>query len=361
MENRFGADFSGVRIHKGDYASGLSDRLHAQAFTTGNDIYFNSGKYDPGTNQGKKLIAHELTHTIQQGSSPVKSAPVVQRSFWSGLKKIGSWIGGAAKKVWSGLKWFGGQLIDKIAGVFQRFAFWMTQLPVRIYRLFAGLWKGLKTFKPWTLSWWKSLAEADTWKNFLKWIGTAALQILEIGGIGEAYETIQDLVKFNTRVLSAGEVNAGKSIFGTAINFDFVRVDTGAVIGPLFSDRAYTSFHTINSWGTESTDVMIHELTHVWQYENSGAIYMPQAIHAQKWGGGYDYGDVAGLQARQAAGKGFLSFNREQQAQIVQDFYRLRQNGHIPGSFATTTDIPLYVSFVKTVSSLDPVVLSTPV
>ncbi|MFY7839757.1 MAG: DUF4157 domain-containing protein, partial [Lacibacter sp.] len=47
MESRFGADFSGVRIHTGSYAENLSTGIHAQAFTHGNDIYFNSGKYSP--------------------------------------------------------------------------------------------------------------------------------------------------------------------------------------------------------------------------------------------------------------------------------------------------------------------------
>jgi hypothetical protein len=66
MESRFGADFSGVRIHTGAYASKLSDELNAQAFTVGNDIYFNSGKFSPDSLAGKHLLAHELTHTIQQ-------------------------------------------------------------------------------------------------------------------------------------------------------------------------------------------------------------------------------------------------------------------------------------------------------
>ncbi|RXK58590.1 DUF4157 domain-containing protein [Lacibacter luteus] len=69
METRFGADFSGVRIHTGSYAEGLSSTIHAQAFTHGNDIYFNSGKYSPHTEAGGTLLAHELTHTIQQGAS----------------------------------------------------------------------------------------------------------------------------------------------------------------------------------------------------------------------------------------------------------------------------------------------------
>jgi hypothetical protein len=69
MESRFGADFSGVRIHTGDYAAQLSSDLQAQAFTVGNDIYFNSGKYTPESSSGRYLLAHELTHTLQQGGS----------------------------------------------------------------------------------------------------------------------------------------------------------------------------------------------------------------------------------------------------------------------------------------------------
>ncbi|MFY9152173.1 MAG: DUF4157 domain-containing protein [Prolixibacteraceae bacterium] len=69
MGNGFGADFSSVRIHTDSNAALASKQLGAQAFTTGNDIFFNSGKYNPETQSGKKLLAHELTHTIQQGAS----------------------------------------------------------------------------------------------------------------------------------------------------------------------------------------------------------------------------------------------------------------------------------------------------
>ncbi len=63
MESRFGADFSGVRVHE---APKEASDIGAQAFTHGQDIYFNSGKYNPGSSSGKELLAHELTHTIQQ-------------------------------------------------------------------------------------------------------------------------------------------------------------------------------------------------------------------------------------------------------------------------------------------------------
>lgn len=68
MNGAFGADFSGVRIHTDGKATQLSEKLQAKAFTTGNNIYFNHGQYQPGTHDGKRLLAHELTHTIQQGN-----------------------------------------------------------------------------------------------------------------------------------------------------------------------------------------------------------------------------------------------------------------------------------------------------
>ncbi|WOD42843.1 eCIS core domain-containing protein [Hwangdonia lutea] len=66
MENGFGADFSHVNIHTDNQAIQMSKRIKAQAFTHGNDIYFNKGKYNPSSRSGKHLLAHELTHTIQQ-------------------------------------------------------------------------------------------------------------------------------------------------------------------------------------------------------------------------------------------------------------------------------------------------------
>ncbi|HVU99488.1 MAG TPA: DUF4157 domain-containing protein [Puia sp.] len=72
MESGFGADFSGVRIHNDGGAREMSKDLNAQAFTHGKDIYFNSGKYDPASTGGQKLLAHELTHVVQQGGGVVK-------------------------------------------------------------------------------------------------------------------------------------------------------------------------------------------------------------------------------------------------------------------------------------------------
>jgi hypothetical protein len=69
MERGFGADFSGVRVHTGGQTDALNRSLNARAFTTGSDIFFGKGQYNPGSRGGQELIAHELTHTVQQGAS----------------------------------------------------------------------------------------------------------------------------------------------------------------------------------------------------------------------------------------------------------------------------------------------------
>jgi hypothetical protein len=74
MEPRFGADFRNVRIHSDAESSGLSNQLGARAFTYQNHIFFSSDQYQPGTSEGKQLLAHELTHTLQQGSSPLQKS-----------------------------------------------------------------------------------------------------------------------------------------------------------------------------------------------------------------------------------------------------------------------------------------------
>ncbi len=66
FERRFGHDFGQIRIHAGDEAAATARSLDARAFTVGNDIAFDAGEYQPGTVGGRQLLAHELTHTIQQ-------------------------------------------------------------------------------------------------------------------------------------------------------------------------------------------------------------------------------------------------------------------------------------------------------
>jgi hypothetical protein len=77
MESRFGADFGSVRVHSDPEAAGLSNQLSARAFTYQNHVFFSRDQYQPGTSEGKHLLAHELTHTIQQGHAVQRSSQAI--------------------------------------------------------------------------------------------------------------------------------------------------------------------------------------------------------------------------------------------------------------------------------------------
>lgn len=79
MEQRFAADFGAVRVHTDEAAASRSQALDARAFTVGGDIHFGAGEFQPDSQSGRELIAHELTHTIQQGAAP-QAQTAVQRS-----------------------------------------------------------------------------------------------------------------------------------------------------------------------------------------------------------------------------------------------------------------------------------------
>ena len=86
MEPAFGADFGAVRVHTGDEAHSLANRASALAFAHGVNIYFGRGQFQPDTTPGRRLLAHELTHVVQQGRAVQRSS--IQRSpFASSLAR----------------------------------------------------------------------------------------------------------------------------------------------------------------------------------------------------------------------------------------------------------------------------------
>ncbi|WP_322755332.1 eCIS core domain-containing protein [Frankia sp. Cas3] len=70
MEPRFGADFSRVRVHTDTQAAQSARAVHALAYTVGPHIAFDEGRYSPATDTGRRLLAHELTHVVQQAANP---------------------------------------------------------------------------------------------------------------------------------------------------------------------------------------------------------------------------------------------------------------------------------------------------
>lgn len=80
LEPRFGRDLGAVRVHEGPEAAEAAQAAEARAFTVGRDVVFSPGQYAPGTPDGRRLLAHELAHVVQQSAPGSPSA--VQRSPW---------------------------------------------------------------------------------------------------------------------------------------------------------------------------------------------------------------------------------------------------------------------------------------
>jgi hypothetical protein len=112
MEPRFRASFANVRIHTGEQAAQLSTGLGAQAFTVGPHVFFGKDQYRPDSQAGRELIAHELTHTVQQGAAvqdgavrrsadltvAERAGPQVQRSFL-GIPNPREYFAGKARAI----------------------------------------------------------------------------------------------------------------------------------------------------------------------------------------------------------------------------------------------------------------------
>jgi hypothetical protein len=337
MESRFGFDFGNVRIHAGEKSARSAEALNSVAYTVGNDIVFGSGEYSPETPRGQRLLAHELAHVIQQGSAiekgvgamPMQRAPTgqVQRGFfgsiWKGIKSAASWVGerirGAAMWAVNLVRDLPARigrlvttLVEGIAGV-------VTFVPEMIGAIRTGGIKGLGNFL------WEKLRSAGAWMLNL------FTRVFDLVGGPELTELAIHLLS-KTSPLTPAMIAAASQVLGpNAIRWGDVRVAEGGILSLIFlinKKRAFTTFHTINlPPGDKSRlDIVVHELTHVYQYEKAGGWYIAQAIHAQATVG-YGYGGAAGLQSALATGKHFRDFNREQQAQIAQDYYNLVVGG----------------------------------
>ena len=252
--------------------------------------------------------------------------------------------------VWDGITGVFKWALDKAEIIGQRFYDWASHIDDRLYRLGSDL-AGSLTHWPW---------QADFWKG----LGRAVIDSLEVVGLGEAWEIAFEILKPWQRGMTSEEIAVARSVFGDSIPYDQVRLDEHSLMAGI--GRTHVTGTIINSTKDLNDDEMIHELTHVWQYVNDGLVYIPEAIAAQS-GEGYDYGGVADLRTKMAAGQGISAYNREQQGEIVRDYFNLRlkarQQYEAVGQIAPLSlrrDLDVYIHFVKDVSTLTAAQLDTP-
>jgi len=154
----------------------------------------------------------------------------------------------------------------------------------------------------------------------LRWIVGLVLKGIDLLPIPLIIETLMDVIKWKTRSMTADEIKIANSVFGNAINYSLVGMDPSSWPVKKGKAMAYVTLHTINFEKSIPDHILLHELTHIWQYRKHGSLYLTEALYAQRWGGGYNYGGSEALKANE--GKGLMAFNFEQQAEIVEDFFK---------------------------------------
>ena len=130
--------------------------------------------------------------------------------------------------------------------------------------------------------------------------------------------------------LTESEIKAASLVLGeNSIKYRSVWIAEGRLLTLIFKfgpGRAFTTFHTVNlpksgDHSREHLELLIHELVHVYQFEQIGTDYIFQSLRAQK-AGGYFYDSWPGLNEWREKGKQFKDYNREQQGQIAQDYQK---------------------------------------
>jgi hypothetical protein len=167
------------------------------------------------------------------------------------------------------------------------------------------------------------------------WLHQLLAELFDLIGGPEIAQFLMHLTT-NTTPLTADEIAVMSSILGPAgLRYREIRVAEGGLFDLIFKyngNLAFATWHTINlprsgRHTRANLAVVVHELTHVYQYEQVGSRYLGEAIYMliTTRRECYTYGSLAELQAAVAAGKRYSHYNREQQAQIVQDYYSLKQ------------------------------------
>jgi len=267
LENRLGRDFSHVRVHSDAPAAASADAVDAVAYTVGSDVVFAAGQYRPGSPEGRHLLAHELTHVLQQGPAPAGEltlgSPHDSREHEAEAVSRGTAPAAAVSRSTS----------DR-------------RLVHRQHRA-----PGPVTVR-------SPVAE-------------------------ETVTVLSDIIAAQVgRSLTAAEWALARHVFGDSIDFARVRLIPTDV---LEYRTVGNNIRVPRDFGIEDeymAQTLIHELTHVWQYQHGGTSYLSHSVQTQIAGarrGNRNFAYAYEL----APGTSFFDFTPEQQASIVENYFSM--------------------------------------
>lgn len=339
-----GHDLSNVRVHTDSESARHPDALDANAYTFGDDIVFGPDQYRPNTPAGKALIAHELGHVVAQreGGRPRVQLDLKARNrtrvdylpnYGGMMDGGGSTTSTSESAEASSIRSALAALIadGKVAEVRSTngATSWFTANHHKDAEL--GPIRDALAAAGYPLADRMARAVYDIHGEYL-------FSGVSISTSSLFWSTTRDLGakvrRQETRSLTEWEIRQARRVFQSAINYSRVNVeDDSEVMSRLSRGATVTLGNTIYFPGNDSRSMglMIHELTHVWQYQTTGWTYAPKALWAQVTEG-YSYTPQGktpddALRDARAKGKTLTSFNKEQQGDILADYYRRLQGG----------------------------------
>lgn len=272
MESRFGFDFSSVKIHAGERAAQSVHLVDALAYTAGNDIVFREGYYQPETLEGRRLLAHELTHVVQQGFR----SKLIQDSK---KMKHSRYIRASNSKTGYGPDHSVEDMLAKESDItLQREAHGTPAVSIR----------------------------SPVFEEFVTQVSTL----------------------LPGRPLMPSEEQLTRTIFVSSIDYSRVRLIHSDILEYRTVGNTIRVPKNFTISDPEMAQTLIHEITHVWQYQHGGTSYIFISITTQIAAGirgsrnlGYDYQITPGVS--------FFDFRPEQQGLLVENYYAMLrdQNG----------------------------------
>jgi hypothetical protein len=332
LEPWFGRDLSTVRVHTDEQAAESARAVGAAAYTVGTDVVFGRGQFDPGSAAGRQLLAHELTHVVQQDGHSV-----------SGQVEVGP---------------AEGELEQEAAGQASRVAEAPARRPASGRRsagravlqrsLLGGLAGGL-----------------------IGAVGGAVIGGLLGGPVGAVVgglaglvggALIGDAATTRKRPLTVAEIAYAKDVFKDSVDYSQITITRDSMFSAGAPKTLGNTIHLRSDWGHFIGDSMqltqggqetlIHEMGHVWQYQNGGLAYIPESLWAQFKGfiGAGSRGAAYDWREADRAGLPWEKWNPEQQAAAIEDYnIKLRKSKDGTATLVDLSELSTLLPYLRNV------------
>jgi len=316
FEPRLGFDFSRVRVHADSVAATSAAALDAHAYTMGSDILFAAGRYAPTTWDGKKLLAHELTHVVQQRQAST----------------IAHGLGG-------------GRPLDHATRDYFEPRFGVDFCKVRIHDATQGQQAAEPNARAFTIGQNIAFAEHSPGTEEGRRLivhelqpqstpvvqrqahGTLSPVSIRSPAFEEAVTQISSVeADLHGRPLGSEELALARSVFRESLDYSRVRLIPTPVlefrtVGNTI--RIPQNFSLGTAWHAET---LIHELTHVWQYQHAGTSYISISLASQIIGTMRTGTRNAAYEYELRADASFFDFLPEQQGLIVENYFAMQRD-----------------------------------